>query len=426
MIARIIRSRALWVAVAGFASIGRVDAINSPASPAPPTPEEGTTFHLFVGDQYNYDSNLYRIPANFGPVATLISPNASRADRYNVVSAGGIGQFLIGRQDIDLSVRVDNTRFAHNTELDNTGGDGLMRWYWRVGPYFSGDVGGEFNRTLAGFAETRYLGRDMVDNTDYFGTARYQAGPRWAVFGGIRDLDIRHGAGVAAYNNFQTESGNAGVEFATGVADSFALEYRYTKGFYPQNYTFDNVQFNRDFVEEVYRGKINYALSEKLGMDGYAGYMTHTLPVNNNLPSSVFGNFSGAVWRVSFNWAPTEKTQLAFAGWRELHAYLVEASNYFISKGGSVSPQWHPTDKITLAVVGSVEYQNFVAIQTAAGLAAAPRNDRVTAAQINLNYVPRDRWSVNVFFRDERRGSSQPAIPYTDRLGNIDVTYKFW
>jgi hypothetical protein len=395
-------------------------------APPPPTPDEGTTFHLFVGDQFTYDDNLYRIPDNFGSVASVVSPNATRGDSYDTVSGGGTGQWLIGRQVIDLSLRADYSRFVHNTALNNTGGDGSLNWNWLLGPYFSGQVGAEFNRSLASFAETRYLGRDLVDTKTYFGRGTFQLGPHWAIVGGARETDITHGAAIAGYNNFKTRSGNAGLEFTTGVSDSFGAEYQYTRGIYPSNYTFENVPFDRDFKEETYRGTIKYAFTEKFNVDAYGGYLKHTLPSQNILPVSEFGNFSGDIWRVTLNWLPTEKTQLGFAGWRELHAYLANATNYFVSKGFSVSPTWRPTEKITVNFIASREDQDYVGNQTVPGVLAPPPFARVTAEQINVFYVPRERWTLDLFVRNERRSSNEADFTFSDRSGNVSFTYKFW
>jgi hypothetical protein len=359
-------------------------------------------------------------------VANGISPNATREDRINTVTGGAVGQWFFGRQNVDFTVRADRSWFAHNTLLNNTGGDGLLVWNWLVGSHFSGQAGAEFNRGLANFGEARFFGRDLIDSKRYFADASFQVGPHWAIKGGARASDVNHGAAPTAFFNVKTRSGNAGLEYSTGVSDSFGLEYRYTKGIFPPNYTFDNVLYNRDFIERTYSGKLRYAFTEKLNVEAYAGYLKHELSLENILPTSIFGNFSGDIWRATFNWLPTEKTQLGFAGWRELHAFLADASNYFVSKGFSVSPTWRPTEKIRVDFVASREDQNYVAIQTALGLAALLRFDRVTAEQINFFYVPRDRWTLNLFVRNERRTSNQGGLGYTDRMGNVSFTYKFW
>ena len=104
----------------------------------------------------------------------------------------------------------------------------------------------------------------------------------------------------------------------------------------------------------------------------------------------------------------------------------MNASNYFISKGFSVSPTWRPTDKISVALVASREDQDYVAIQSVLGLLAPPRFDRVTAEQVNVFYTPRQRWTFNAFFRNERRSSNETDSTYDDRSGNVSFTYRFW
>jgi hypothetical protein len=407
-------------------SLAYVGSAGAAVAPPPPGPDEGTTFHLFVGDQFTYDDNLYRIPTIFNPALSTLPPNATRGDGFNTVSGGGAGQWLIGRQIIDFSLRADYSRFLHNTALNNTGGDASLTWHWLVGPYFSGQVGTEFNRALASFAETRYLGRDLIDTKTYFGRGTFQLGPHWAIIGGASETDITHGAAAAVYNNFKLRSGNAGLEYTTGVADSFGVEYQYTRGIYPPNYKFEGVPFDRDVKEEIYRGTIKYAITEKFNIDAYGGYLRHTIASQNILLGSQFGDFSGDIWRVRFNWLPTEKTQLGFAGWRELHAYLANATDYFVSKGFSVSPTWRPTEKITVDFVVSREDQNFVGNQTGPGVLPPPRFDRVTAEQINVFYVPRERWTLNLFLRNEHRTSNETDFLFSDKSGNVSFTYKFW
>jgi hypothetical protein len=415
--------RRLTKIILGLACAGPAGAA---IAPPPPTPDEGTTFHLFVGDQYIYDDNLYRIPANVAIVATGLAPNASRADSINTLSAGGTGQWFIGRQNIDLTLRADRSWFANNTDLNNTGGDGSLIWNWLVGSHFSGQAGAEFNRALPNFAEARFLGRDLIDVKNYFGNGSFQVGPHWAINGGVREQDVDHSASAAAFFDVKMRTGYAGLEFSTAVSDTFGLEYRYTKGTYPPNYTFDNVPFNRDFKEDTYRGTVKYAFTEKLNLDAYAGYLKHELSPQNILPTAIFGNFSGNIWRATLNWLPTEKTQLGFAGWHELHAFLGDASNYFIAKGFSISPTWRPTEKIRVDFIASREDQDYVAIQTVLGLLAPLRFDRVTAEQINFFYVPRSRWTLNLFLRNERRSSNEQIATYNDRTGNVSFTYKFW
>jgi len=93
---------------------------------------------------------------------------------------------------------------------------------------------------------------------------------------------------------------------------------------------------------------------------------------------------------------------------------------------GDDDPTWRPTEKITVDFIASREDQDYVAIQSVLGLLAPPRFDRVTAEQINVFYVPRERWTLNLFLRHERRSSNQANFAFSDNWGNVSFTYKFW
>ncbi len=409
-----------WFAAAGFLAAvcasGRATAAT--ISPPPPVPEDGDTFDVYVADQETYDSNLYRVSPNFGPIATPTSPNATKADYINTGSLGGDAQLIAGRQVFVLDLLADEYRFAHNSVLNDTAVDAKLRWDWRVGPYVTGQLGGEFSRALAAFAESRYLGKDLVDTKNYFGNGRYQLGPSWALFGGVRDVQYSHSADAEQYNDFTDKSGDVGVEYATNATNTFALTYSYTDGYFPQDYIVGTEFFNRNYHENTTRLSTNYAITEKTAFIAYAGYLKR-----DYLAVGV-GHFSGDIWRASLDWKPTDKTDLVASAWHELHAYSVNESNYFISKGGSLAPVWNATEKVTVSLVFSVEDQDYINSSTSV-ITTGPLSAKITAQQLNILYTPRDKIFLNAFFRHEQRSSNQENYEYDDQRANLSITYKF-
>jgi len=387
--------------------------------PSPPAPEEGNTFNLFVADQFAYDDNLFRVAPNITDVTTTFAPNASKDDYINSTTAGANGQWFLGRQAVDLNLHVDENRFARNKDLNNTSGDGKLVWDWRLGGYFSGQAGATYDRSLASFSETRYLGRDMVADASYFGSARYQVGPRWAVVGGVRDSDTKHGAVPAQFDNFHSKTGNAGIEYATDVNDTFLLEYTYFDGRFPNNIIVGGAPFASDYHENLVRFTVNYAPSEKTSFNAKIAHLTR------DYNEVAFGKFSGILWRVSMDWRPTDKTELVAQTWHEIHAYSVSAADYFLSKGGSLGPVWNPREKLALSVVVSLEDQSYITSSTSA-LTLGSRDDKLTGEQLNIAYKPRSAWLLNFFVRNEQRRSNQSQFRYNDKLANVSVSYKFW
>jgi exopolysaccharide biosynthesis operon protein EpsL len=408
---------------AGAAPVGApVGAPDIGYATAPPVEEADVAngFDVFVADQLTYDSNLYRLPSYITDVTALVGRNASRADHINTASLGADGRWSLGRQRFDADVRVDDNWFSGNSSLNNKSGTGKFLWTWRVGSLLSGQLGGDYTRSLAGFAYTGFLGRDVVDSWEYFGTARYQLGPHWAAFGGINEADSSHGASLERVNDLRTKSGNAGVEYATNVNDSFALEYRYTDGSYPQNYIVLNAaSFDRDYRDESTRFLVKYALTEKTSLNASAGYLKRDY---RNATS--IGAFSGDIWRLSVQWQPSEKTQLNFAAWHDLAAFLYAQSDYFVQKAERISAVWVATEKLTFSTALTISDQDYIG-SSLSSLTLGSRHDRVTSEQTSIVYTPRRALSINVSYRYEQRTSNQPQYKYNDNLVTAGLTYQF-
>jgi hypothetical protein len=378
------------------------------------------SFDVFGADQETYDSNLYRLPSYITNIAAVVGPNASRQDHVNTASFGADGRWSAGRQRFDANLRVDDNWFSGNNSLNNKSGTGKFVWTWRVGSLLSGQFGGNYARSLAGFAYTGYLGRDLVDSWEYFGSARYQLGPHWAVFGGGNEADTSHSALPVHVNDLRTKSANAGVEYATDVNNTFGVEYRYTEGRYPQNYIVLNAtSFDRNYRDESTRFLVKYLPSEKTTLNASAGYLKR-----DYLNATSIGAFSGDIWRLSMQWQPTEKTQVVFAAWRDLQAFLYAESDYFVQKAGRISAIWSATEKFTVSTALTRSNQDYIGSSFSA-LTIGSRRDRVISEQTSIVYTPRRPLSINVSYRYEQRNSNQPQYKYHDNLVTAGLTYKF-
>jgi Putative beta-barrel porin 2 len=378
------------------------------------------SFDVFAADELTYDSNLYRLPSYITDIAAAVGPNASREDHVDTASVGADGRWSVGRQRFDGNLRVDDNWFSRNNSLNNKSGTGKLVWTWRVGSLLSGQLGGDYARSLAGFAYTGFLGRDLVNTWEYFGSARYQLGPHWAAFGGINQADSSHGAFAERVNDLRTRSGNAGVEYATGVNDTFGLEYRYTDGSYPQNYIVLNAtSFDRNYRDESTRFLLKYALTEKTSINASAGYLKR-----DYLNATSVGAFSGDIWRLSVQWLPSAKTQLEFAAWHDLEAFLYAQSDYFVQKAERISAIWTATERIIFSTALTISDQDYIG-SSLSSLTLGSRRDRVTSEQTSIVYTPIRALSINFAYRYERRTSNQQQYRYNDNLAMAGVTYKF-
>jgi hypothetical protein len=387
-------------------------------------PNTADWFRAFVGDQYTYDNNLFRLPSSSTPgyqqdVATLIPPGTSLQDHINTQFAGFDGNWIAGRQTVDYDLEIDYNRFERNDYLDNTSGTAKAVWNWSVESNLSGQLGGDYTRALTGYANTFYFAQDIVDRQEYFGNGRYQIGPRWAVYGSLNDADTKNSAANVQFNNFDLQSGKVGMEFATSLENSIGVEYRYSHGHYPDTVFTDGVPVNPNYNENTIVFVAKYLVSDKTTLSGDAGYLKRSYPNDNNA-----GAFSGDTWHAKLQWQPTEKTGVLVTAGRDLQAYFYAQSDYFVQDGISIAPTWYQSDKFTWTALASWYRQNYISTSTSV-LVLGSRRDNLSAEQISLTYTP-FRWLLfNVLYHHEVRSSTQPLLGYDDDIAQAGVKLRF-
>ena len=401
----------------GVPALSLADALAIDAESPGPRTQDIRRYDIYVADQETYDSNLYRLPTSSIVAANFPNTNGGQ-DHYNSASLGTRGLWTSGLQQIIYHARVDENRFSRNTTLNSSTGLGDLTWNWQFGPHFSGQVGGFYRRALASFAETRFLGHDLLATTAVFGLGRYQVGPRWAIYGGFNNSTNKHSAAAIQYDNSHGRTASAGIEYATDVNNTIGWEYAYADRRYSNLILFDGAQFDRSFRETTNQLVVKYALSDKTSVEAHAGYLNHYYP------SSPVGAFSGDIWRVSLHWLATEKIQVVADGWRELRATLFAQSDHFLAKGVSLTPVWKPSGKIKFSFALASDNQNFIGLDSSV-LTFAVRSDKVRSQQLNLQYQATTALVLEVSYRDEQRTSNQALFQFDDRLAKAWLTFTF-
>jgi hypothetical protein len=274
-------------------------------------------------------------------------------------------------------------------------------------------------RALVPFVNATVYTRDTYQQTEYFAAARYQLGPRWSIYGGVLDAALTVDDPASRVNDSRRKSVDMGIDLATGVADSFGLDYRYTDALYPNGIVISDVSFDPDYREDRVRFLVKRMLSEKTTIDLNAGYL------KRDYGNLLIGSFSGPIWRGSLGWQPRDKTNFVVSVWRELQAYLTDESNYYRGTGASIAPVWLPTEKITLTLVFSREDQNYIGSSTN-DLNQTARRDTVNAQQASITYTPTRSLTFDMSYRHEQRDSNQPLRAYNDDMASVGVKFMFW
>lgn len=374
-------------------------------------------FNVYVADREVFDSNVYRVPSDAN-LATLVGNSASKRDHINSPAAGLDGQWILGRQVFQLDLSADDNRYSQNTNLNNVSSIDKLLWNWGLGNVLSGQVGADFFRSVVSFVNNPSYVRNVYDKTETFAAGRYQVGPHWSIYGGLLVANVSLDNAESRTNDSRQKSVDMGIELATGVADTYGIDYRYTDARYPNAIELNHTSFDPDYRQGRVRFLIKRALSDKTSIDVIAGYS------KRNYGDTVIGSFSGPIWRASLGWEPTEKSQLIISTWRELQSYVTDETNYYRSTGISASPVWTVSEKIKAALVVSREYQAYIGSSPITTNQLA-RRDTVNVLQGNLTYIPTRALSFDASYRHEQRDSTQALRTYTDGLASVGMKFLF-
>ena len=371
---------------------------------------------LFAEDQYSYDDNLFRIPSGISPAEEGIG--SSRTDRINTTALGINLQKALASQQVQLALYLANSRFAHNTDLNNTSGRANIQLQWTAGPALMGTLGSSFARSLASFTDTDYFARDLIETTQIFGTAHFRIRASWYLDGSLSNTQTVHSADARQGDDFHGKSATIGTRYVTPDENYIGISYRYSNGRYPSSIVIDDQSFDPSYHDSLGQVLIKYTPAQQTVLNISAGYL------QRSYPSSSFGAFSGQIWRASLDWSVSDKTQIALSTWRDLTANVDSESDYFVTRGVSLVPTWSPSQRIHLKLDGSIAQQDYINAARSL-LLYDSRNERVKTLSSTIEYDPRDLLTLRLAYDIEDRSSNRDRFNYTDHTVSLTAMLEF-
>jgi hypothetical protein len=382
-------------------------------------PDDDRRVVVRLGEQITREDNLYRLPDGVDP-SLVLGPGASRDDSIGTTSLALLGHWMQARQELALDVALAANRFAENTDLDYTSGHGAVDWKWQLGHGWSGLLEARHEQTLASFANTRSLEKDVFTTNGYRGELDFDVGPRWRSIGGARVATTEHDNEERRGDDADLEDASLGVEYHTPRDSSLGLEYRRSRAIYPLSPIVIGGGSASDYEDRRATMSLGYAPADKVTLKASVGYVGRTYLHAEG------GDFSGDVWSVALQWMPASKVQLAIESWRDLKAYLDAESNHFVSNGESLVAAWLPVGSISVSLQISHEYQLYIGAEQDPLLALLPpRKDEPTTESVSVTYKLRERATFNVSYRSEARASNTFRFDYDAAALSIGADVKF-
>lgn len=377
----------------------------------PAVAKEGDTFRPTISYARYFDSNLFRLAES--EYALL----PERSDQFGVLSAGFNMDWKPGRQQILASASKSQVRYSRNTQLDYDGSDYSLKLNWRVGNYWSGQVGTTETVSQSSFADLGSRINNQVTRGNRFVSAQWLIHPRFSAELGASEAVVSNSTAQWKPLDYEAKSASATLIYSTPKSSKLRGQVLRVNGEYPNRLA--NSFIDRAYTQTEYNLFGDWVFSGKLTPHAKIGYIQRESGAVSQR------NFSGFAGRLSADYYPTGKTALNWAVYRELgSSYDINAS-YQISTGTSLGAAWLVTSKITLRANGRYENRNFQGDTGFAPPGLVQRNEDILSGSLSLSYAPVRPVTIDLGLQAGRRDSNIPSNDYTFNMLYVSLRADF-
>lgn len=390
--------RAVALAGLGFAALQAL----------PVAAKEGDTVRPFVSYTRFYDSNLFRLDES---EYVLVQ---QKSDQYGVLSAGVNVDWQPGRQRVMAVASKSLVRFQNNTHLDYDGSDYQLRWNWRLGNHWSGQVGATESVTQSSFSDLVGLQiNNQVTRENRFASAEWQFHPRWSAGVGAASTSSNNSTTQQALLDYEDSSVSATLGYTTPKGSKLRAQVRKVDGEYPDR---PIAYLDRLYTQTEYKLLGDWSVTGKLTAHGTIGYTQR----KNDTQSQ--RDFSGVTGRISADYFPAGKTMLTWALYRELANSDDLNASYLVNTGTSLGAVWGLTPKTSLRVNGSYENRSFEGDTGLVVPGLVQRDEDTLSGTLSLSYSPVSMAMIDIGVQAGRRDANIPANDY--RFHSIFVSVR--
>jgi exopolysaccharide biosynthesis operon protein EpsL len=351
-------------------------------------------FHLNAGLGWQHDDNLLRVPDHdpgFG---------GQRADSWRQLDLGASFAHLYGRQRIDASVQLSRVNFNHFSQLDYDGKDARATWFWQLGNQFEGKLGASHVELLAPYTDLRTSDRNLRVQHAHFFDGAWRLHPRWRARVGYREDRYSYELASQRPNNRREQAVEAGLDYLTPRGSEIGVMLRRLDGRYVYRRPFALAL--DDFGQDEYRIRVHWLASAKTAVSLLAGWTARSQDAFGP------GRVSGGTGRLSAAYAPTARTSIDAAIWRDFAPIESSIVSYTLNRGASIGAAWQASAKVRIDASSAFERRDYsVRNGLPAALTRIDLDDTLRTTALNVRYTPARKMQLGVTLSKQVRSGSR-------------------
>ena len=327
-----------------------------------------------------YDSNFFRLAGKQEAQKSL--GDTTMDDFYTQIGAGVNMNTELSRQKLSLGAEVTRSNFSHFGFVDNTAGNGEIRWDWLVGKQWSGVVQYNYDRSLPSYADDQITLKDVLKDTvtknGGLVSGRFQFTPEWAISANIKKIDKAHDADPVKLLDRNTTAFQLAMDYATSTDSGYSVYYRNSKVDFPD-------RPETSLLDNGYRDQW-FGLTTQINSGGHSRAEAQLEYLRRNHVHLTDRDYSGLLWRLAYDWQITGKLAVEASLWRGIDQVEDVFANRVIEKALEFTPVWSVSEKIKISGDISSNHRNYINF-TDTALAAARKDDLMTLGA-QLEYTP--------------------------------------
>lgn len=373
----------------------------------------GDALNFEVGSTITYDDNLFRLPTNR---AVPIPGKSSRSDMITTAYAGVRIDKPYSLQRFQLDLTAKRQEYRTYNFLSFSALDYRAAWLWSLTPQLTGSVSADRIESATNYADfTRPNQRNIQTIENRRLLADWAVGGAWHLTGGAYQTRVDNSGDFTEVGNYVQDTAEAGVKYVSAANNSLALVRREARGEYSGR-TLGAALLDTAYDQSETELRAFWKITGHSSLDARLGYVDRTHE------HYARRDYSGAVGRLSYLWAPTGKLQFTLAAGHDLYSYQDGVNSYYSYDYLSLMPAWLVTAKTTIRLkldIGERDYHG------SGPLGSATREDTVRAAQLSVAWRPTQTIDVGAYLTREQRSSNLAGQSYHDNIAGVSASLRF-
>ena len=364
----------------------------------------------FVDVTYSRDNNLFRKPDDDA------NPTGEQLGDSSVRAVAGLSlEKEFGLQKLSARASLAKSKYAHFDFLDYDSRDAQLNFAWRLGSHLSGNVRSVRTNTLTPYIEFRENKRNLRVERSNVVDAAWRFHPSWRVRGSVDQLELTHDLLSQKYRDRTQTSSELWLDYLPATGSAFGLMLRHNT----QRFPFAEVIGSQNIINNQ-RGdevklKVDWKFSGKTQLQLLLGV------ANQKHEVVTARDFRGVSARLTGNWYPTGKLEVAGSIWREIDATNNLSTNFAVSNGIRIAPAWNISPKLRLD--GLFRYEKRVPVGVAG--VELTQVDKFATASLTLTYVPLTHLQLITSLTRETLNSNLPIRSFHSTGLSFNAHYEY-